>query len=115
LRPLLARGLGLEATLRWTAWRQTPRRTVATMIVLVLIFGQAVTVAGTNRSIHHTLEVWVDRAFQADLSAERIGQRGIPVPAFPPHFEDTLRAIPGVAVGTARAQRARPFCMERRC
>jgi hypothetical protein len=33
------------------------------MIVLVLIFGQAVTVAGTNRSVHRTLEIWVDRAF----------------------------------------------------
>ena len=38
----------MEATLALDSLAATPRRTVATMIVLVLIFGQAVTVAGTQ-------------------------------------------------------------------
>jgi putative ABC transport system permease protein len=97
LRPLLARSLGLEATLALDNLAATPRRTVATMIVLVLIFGQAVTVAGTSRSIHHTLEIWVDRAFQADLLLSASANLASQSLRFPPHFEDTLRAIPGVA------------------
>ena len=97
LRPLLGRVLGLEATLALDSLAATPRRTVATMIVLVLIFGQAVTVAGTNRSIHQTLEVWVDRAFQADLLLSASANLASQSLRFPPHFEDTLRAIPGVA------------------
>ncbi len=97
LRPLLARLLDLEATLALDSLAATPRRTVATMIVLVLIFGQAVTVAGTNRSIYHTLEMWVDRAFQADLLLSASSNFASQSLRFPPHFEDTLRAIPGVA------------------
>jgi putative ABC transport system permease protein len=97
LRPLLSRVLGLESMLALDSLAAAPRRTVATMIVLVLIFGQAVTVAGTNRSGQRTLEVWVDRAFQADLLLSASANVASQSLRFPPHFEDTLRAIPGVA------------------
>jgi putative ABC transport system permease protein len=96
LRPLLSRVVGLESTLALDSLAATPRRTVATMIVLVLIFGQAVTVAGTNQSIRHTLEIWVERAFQADLVLSASANLASQSLRFPPHFEDTLRAIPGV-------------------
>jgi putative ABC transport system permease protein len=97
LRPLLIRVVGLESTLALDSLAAAPRRTVATMIVLVLIFGQAVTVAGTNRSVQHTLELWVDRAFQADLVLSASANLASQSLRFPPHFEDTLRAIPGIA------------------
>jgi putative ABC transport system permease protein len=96
LRAPLGRVMGLESTLALDSLAATPRRTVATMIVLVLIFGQAVTVAGTNRSINRTLEIWVDRAFQADLLLSASANLSSQSLRFPPHFEDTLRAIPGV-------------------
>ena len=81
LRPLLGRVLGLEATLALDSLAAPPRRTVA----------------GTNRSVHQTLEVWVDRAFQADLLLSASANLASQSLRFPPHFEDTLRAIPGVA------------------
>jgi putative ABC transport system permease protein len=96
LRPLVTRTLGLDATLALDSLAARPRRTAATMVVIVLIFAQAVTVAGTTGSIRRTLEIWIDRAFQADLLLTASANLASQSLRFPPGFEDILLATPGI-------------------
>ena len=97
LRPLFTRTIGFEATLALDSLADTPRRTVATMVVLVLIFAQAVVVGGIARSAQQTLANWVEGAFQADLLLSSSGNLAMQSFRFPPQFEDVLRTVPGVA------------------
>lgn len=97
LRPLLQWIRPVEGALAADSLIQSPRRTSASVVAVMLSLSIVVAFAGMAKSSYDSILVWVDGALNPDLFVSPAQDIVIRTLRFPPEMADELRQQPGVA------------------
>jgi putative ABC transport system permease protein len=96
LRPVMEKAFGAEGRLATDTLLQSPRRTSATVLALMVSLGFVLTLGGLTHAFRRSYTVWMDGVMTADFYVTASDRFFAKSYHLPPEFAGILAGIPGV-------------------